>query len=328
MNILVFGAGVIGQVYAGRLLAAGHDITVVARGVTAEQLRQHGIRLRRSSVTTTHPVAVVEPADLGADSQGQGDRPQGHGDRPDVLIICVRRDQLADALPQLRAVDAGLVVVMMNIGAAPDNLLDALGPDRTVLAFPGVGGRRAEGGVVDYVEIPQQPTTIAAGAPGSAQAREALSSAGFRIAGEHDMPAWLATHTVFITLIGAGILSRGGYAEALGRDRAQVREVVTAVTEGFRALQADGVTITPGALRLLFLTMPRWFAVAYWRRALRGPVGTIAIAPHVRATASTEFALLAADVLALTGYASPCVHLRRLLEGVLPPRPVTREGPS
>ncbi|HEY0117692.1 MAG TPA: hypothetical protein VGC04_02815, partial [Cellulomonas sp.] len=104
-----------------------------------------------------------------------------------------------------------------------------------------------------------------------------------------------------VACLGAGVLSRGGEAPALAADAAQLRRVVRAVHEGFEVLDDSGTTITPTALRVLFSRMPRWFAAAYWRRALRGPVGTVAIAPHTRASRDDEFAALCADVLDRVG---------------------------
>ena len=38
MRLLIFGAGVLGTFYAVKLLACGHDVTVLARGRRAAQL--------------------------------------------------------------------------------------------------------------------------------------------------------------------------------------------------------------------------------------------------------------------------------------------------
>jgi nucleoside-diphosphate-sugar epimerase len=45
MKILIYGAGVVGQIYAARLHEAGHDVTVLARRRTLETLARDGITL-------------------------------------------------------------------------------------------------------------------------------------------------------------------------------------------------------------------------------------------------------------------------------------------
>ena len=46
MKILVIGAGVLGSLYAARLQAAGHDVSIMARGERLEQIRARGILLQ------------------------------------------------------------------------------------------------------------------------------------------------------------------------------------------------------------------------------------------------------------------------------------------
>ena len=45
MRVLVLGAGVIGSVYAARLLRAGHHVVMLARGQRLADLRAHGLVL-------------------------------------------------------------------------------------------------------------------------------------------------------------------------------------------------------------------------------------------------------------------------------------------
>lgn len=52
MRILVFGAGVIGSVYAVKLLQAGHEVVMLARGRRLSDLLTHGLVLRRLSPET------------------------------------------------------------------------------------------------------------------------------------------------------------------------------------------------------------------------------------------------------------------------------------
>ena len=45
MRVAVVGAGAIGGFLACKLFAAGHDVSVVARGATLEAIRENGLKL-------------------------------------------------------------------------------------------------------------------------------------------------------------------------------------------------------------------------------------------------------------------------------------------
>ena len=46
MKILVFGAGVLGCNLARNLFRVGKDVTLLARGSWAEEIRQNGLRIK------------------------------------------------------------------------------------------------------------------------------------------------------------------------------------------------------------------------------------------------------------------------------------------
>ena len=52
MRWLIYGAGAVGGVVAGRLAAAGHDVAVIARGAHLEAIRRDGLTLRQPSGDT------------------------------------------------------------------------------------------------------------------------------------------------------------------------------------------------------------------------------------------------------------------------------------
>jgi len=56
---VVFGAGAIGAVVGGRLLQAGFDVTLIARGVHLQALQASGLRLESPAGTETVDVAAV-----------------------------------------------------------------------------------------------------------------------------------------------------------------------------------------------------------------------------------------------------------------------------
>jgi hypothetical protein len=48
MNILVYGAGVLGSLYAARLRSAGHRVSLLARGRRLADLRRYGLALENA----------------------------------------------------------------------------------------------------------------------------------------------------------------------------------------------------------------------------------------------------------------------------------------
>jgi 2-polyprenyl-6-methoxyphenol hydroxylase-like FAD-dependent oxidoreductase len=86
--VLIVGAGVIGSVYARRLVAAGHAVTLCARADRLAELKESGLVLvdAHSGQRVCHEVAVVGPTDAA-------------GLRCDLALVAVRRDQMITALP-------------------------------------------------------------------------------------------------------------------------------------------------------------------------------------------------------------------------------------
>ncbi len=300
MRVLVIGAGVIGSVYAARLTDVGHDVSMLARGARRDILVRDGAHLHsQGRHLRAHP-RVLSASGINLPV--------------DLTIVAVRANQLNPVLDLIRTRDGAPVAFLQHLGSDADRVLKLVGPERTVLAFPGIGGLFRADGSVEYVEIAAQPTTIDSTADQAHVLNTAISSTGMRTVLEPDMLGWLATHEVFVACLGAGVLSRGGEAERLARDPAQLRTVVQAIREGFASLGASGTRVTPTSLRILFSRMPRWFAAAYWRKALLGPVGTVAIAPHIRASRDDEFAALCANVIHRNTHPQMTPTLTALLE--------------
>jgi len=305
LRILVMGAGVIGGVYATRLQAAGETVTLLARGQHAAELRTSGLVLEDASTgqSTTSHVRIVER--LAPD------------DSYDLALVCVRLDQVAATIPELAANQhIPTVVFLLNNPTGTELLVEELGAQRVVLGFPGMGGTR-EGTRVRYVRIRQQPTTL-----GEVDGRITLRlrrlsamlvRAGFPTALSRNMDGWLKTHAVFVSCVSAALALEGGDSVRLGQNRATVALMVSAIREGFAALQSLGIPVAPFNLKLIFSRMPLWFAVRYWQRALQTPIGTLAIAPHANA-AREEMGQVAREILAfLEPSPVPIPTLRRLL---------------
>jgi 2-dehydropantoate 2-reductase len=299
MRVLIYGAGVIGQIYAGRLHEAGHEVTVLARGQTLETLARCGIALASGGTSCLSRVTVT--GHVGANSSF------------DLALVTVRSDQVEEILPALAGLRASSVVMMQNNALGQAGLGDITGSGRVTLGFPGVGGYRNDDGVIEYIEIPQQPTTLGRSQGREKAAEAVFRSAGFAVTTTADMDGWLKTHAVFIAGVGAAISTCGGDAVTLAADRSSVSTMIRSVGEGFRALASQGVTVTPRPLKMIFTVVPGIFAVRYWQGQLRGTVGTVALAPHLRASKDTELAAIYRDVQKMIDGTVPTPHLDRLL---------------
>ena len=88
MRVLIYGAGVIGSLYAALFSEAGVDTSVYARGERLETLRRSGLRYEKNGAVCTANVCVLDalhPNDIY-----------------DFIFLTVRENQLHEALAQLR----------------------------------------------------------------------------------------------------------------------------------------------------------------------------------------------------------------------------------
>jgi len=146
-----------------------------------------------------------------------------------------------------------------------------------------------------------------------------LERAGFPTSLSRSMDGWLKTHAVFVSCVSAALALEGGDSLRLGQNSARVTLMVSAIREGFAALQSLDISVTPFNLKLIFSWMPRWFAVRYWQNTLQTSVGSLAIAPHANA-ARDEMGLVARQVLELLQASPvPTPSLQRLLAAFTEP---------
>ena len=271
MNILVYGAGVVGSVYAARLQEAGQNVTLLARGPRAVSLRAHGIQLENilTGRRTAVRVAVVE--DLAPT------------DSYDVILVTVRFDHLDSVLPVLAAnqrIPTLLFMLNNPVGMRQYEQLDA---QRVVPGFPAVGGVR-EGDIVRYFTLRQVPTMLGE-IDGSVTPRLHELAAMFKQAGfssklSSNMLAWLKTHAIMDMGIITSSRMMGGSAQ-LARSRPNVVWLAQSMREGLLALRALGTPLTPFYLSVLFRWFPRWLTVIFLQALLRTRLSVLGIDAHL-----------------------------------------------
>lgn len=317
MNILVFGAGVLGTLYAARLQEAGHEVVILARGRRLEQIREQGLVLEEER-TGRHTVTQVAAVEKFAPD-----------DAYDLVLVLVRKEQLASVLPLLAANrQTPNLMLMSNNAAGPGEILAALGRERVLLGFPGAGGTRREG-LVRYNILPGwfQPTTLGeldgTLSPRLRQIAAALRAAGFPVALTTQIDAWLKTHVALVSPIAHAVYAAGGDIYRLARTGDGLVLLVRAVREGLRVLEAHGIPVTPVHYRAL-TWLPEPLLVAVLRLTLRTNYADLVIARHANA-ARGEMQQLAGEFQALiarTTVPTPAWNtLARFLEPDHPPLP-------
>jgi len=290
MKILIYGAGIIGSVYAARLHEAGSDVTLLARGGHYESLKENGVVIKNTltGIQTRSIVPLIQQLNPG--------------DFYDLIIVTVRLDQVETVMPFLKGNDVcPLIMFMLNNPGSVKKLTNELASKHIILGFPGVGGTYKDN-VINYIQIGQQNTTIGE-IKGEIsvcikEIKVLFERAGFKVVISSNMQAWLITHAIFVVCVAAAIVKENGDSIQLGRKKDSVAMMVRSVREGFSACKVLGMPIAPANLKTIFLSMPQWFSVIYWQRAMKGKIGTLAIAPHAVA-AKDEMQLLAKKVLTI-----------------------------
>jgi 2-dehydropantoate 2-reductase len=315
MKILVYGAGVLGSLYAARLQEAGQEVSIVARGQRLADIQEHGLVLvdGDSGQRTTTRVSAVEG--LAPD------------DAYDLVLVLVRKNQLSAILPALAANRTIPTILFMgNNAAGPDEMVGAVGRERVLLGFPGAGGYR-DGHTVTFKVVSgrQQPTTLGE-LDGRTTTRLRQIAAAFKLAGfpvttSTNMEAWLKTHAAEISPMANAIYMAGGDNYRLAGDRDGLVLLVRAIREGYRVLRALGVPVTP-ANHKIFNWIPEPILVALMRRLLSTRTAEIEIAGHANA-ARDEMKQIADEFRALartTPVPTPAMdHLYSHIERVRPP---------
>ncbi len=289
-RVLVYGAGVLGSLYAGKLRQAGYDVTLLARGQRLAELRARGLILvdEASDKREEIPVPVIDRLDPG--------------NAYDLVLVVVRKNQIPTVLPALAANRVTPnVLFLVNNAEGPGALVEALGRERVLLGFPGAGGQRSAGEVRYMLASSAQPTTVGELDGQESERlwliRQMFSDAGLPVTVCNNMDAWLKTHVALVSPMANALYMAGGDNYRLARTRDGVVLLVRAVKEGLRVLGALGIPVTPGRYRVL-AALPEPLMVWILQKRLGQPQVELLAARHANA-ARDEMTTLAAEFRAL-----------------------------
>lgn len=247
MRLLIYGAGVIGCLYAALFCEAGYDTTIYARGRRLEDLTENGLlyiknkRIRKASVNI---IDKVEPKDTY-----------------DFIFLPVREYQVYKALKELSCNRSPNIVTMVNTLEPYSSWENICGKGRLIPAFPGAGGC-FDGGVLCAALTPGviQPTVFAETDGRKTERIAALaglfkrSKIPYQIV--KDMHVWQLCHLAMVVPLA------DAYYQAIDPKKAgQEKNVMIAAAKqlryNFSSLHQLGIPLSPSKMNLFrFLPIP------------------------------------------------------------------------
>ena len=290
-RILIFGAGVIGSVYAGKLALAGHSVSVLARNKRLEELQQNGLLL---SVHETSPVKanITIIAALKED------------DVYDYIFVTLRKGQLQGAFPVLRKNQSKNFVFMVNTPNGYADWIKQMGQERIIPAFPGAGGK-IDNGIVCYslTSALVQPTTLGE-IDGKVTVRinELVSifrHAGFPTSVSKNMDRWQKNHVAMVCCLAYGIYFDGGNNYTFSKNKNAIIQMNKALKDTFSFLKNSNIGIEPPKLNI-FRIVPLFLLNRYMPFVFNTKWAETVISNHALA-GRAEMEMLYNDLLALAG---------------------------
>lgn len=232
MKILVFGAGVLGCNLARDLFKAKKDVTLLARGKWADEIKSNGLRIKdkfKPRMSVSHMPVITE---LASD------------DQYDVIFITLRYTQIESILDILRSNKTKNIVFVGNNVRAKE-LSESL-PDKNVLfAFASSAGHR-EPNYVDSIDLKK----ITIGQLKDSQPNEQLIKQIFegtkcKIAYEPNMGDYLLCHAAFILPVAFACYKADGNLKKLKGNKEYFNKMIDANIEGYKAIKNSGHSILP-----------------------------------------------------------------------------------
>lgn len=234
MKILVYGAGVLGCNLARNLFRAGKDVTLLARGNWAAEIKQNGLRIKDKFSPRTSVSRIPVVTKLAPDAQY------------DVIFVVLRYTQLGSALDTLQTNRTKNIVFVGNNVRA--RALAAALPEKNVLfAFALSAGHREADRVVS-IDLKKITIGQLQGEVSNAELiGEIFGGTKYRVVYEPNMEDYLLCHAAFVMPAAFACYKTDGDLKKLKGDTAYLNRLLDANIEGYRAIRNAGHEILPKA---------------------------------------------------------------------------------
>ncbi|WP_019636363.1 ketopantoate reductase family protein [Paenibacillus fonticola] len=239
MRVLVYGAGIQGSLLAHVLATGGNDVTVLARGKRAEELRSNGIVIRHyiQRKTTVDKIKVIH--ELNKD------------DVYDVIFITMKYTDFPHVLPALAQNSSENIILVGNNATASEMeaYIEANSEKAKNIAF----GFQLSGGIKEENRIIalrfNAGEMVIGGLEKEVNFKDVLEqifkNTKYKITYEKNIDDWLKSHIILILPMNLAAHIKDNNLKAVARDHGMLRQLVAAMDEGYDVLKDLGYEIIP-----------------------------------------------------------------------------------
>ena len=235
MRILIYGAGVIGSLYAVLLKEVGYDTTIYARGHRLEDLQNQGLLYNKNNIIKKVDIKVIDYLQ--------------DNDIYDFIFLTVRENQLYQALKELKSNKSKNIITMVNSIDTYEKWESIVGKGRILPAFPGAGGSITND-ILDASLTPRfiQPTTFSEitgkKTNRTQQLIQIFKHARIPFQQVNDMHIWQLCHLGMVVPL-ADAYYQTEYPESVGQDKLVMKNTAKELKHNFKILYEKLHTLSP-----------------------------------------------------------------------------------
>lgn len=235
MRILIYGAGVIGSLYAVLLKEAGYDTTIYARGHRLEVLQNQGLLYKKNNIIKIVDIKIIDHLQ--------------DNDIYDFIFLTVRENQLYQALKELKSNKSKTIITMVNTLDNYEKWESIVGKGKILPAFPGAGGSITNN-ILDAALTPKiiQLTTFSEisgkKTKRTAQLSQILKHAHIPYQQVNNMHIWQLCHLGMVVPL-ADAYYQTEHPESVGQDKVIMKKIARELKDNFKILYDNLHTLSP-----------------------------------------------------------------------------------
>jgi 2-dehydropantoate 2-reductase len=274
MRILVYGAGVIGSIFAGKIAQKGYDVTILARGIRYNEIKEKGIILKNSLNGKIDSVNIKLIDTLL------------ENDIYNYIIVVVQNTQIDAILPVLEKNKSQNIVFVVNNPLGYEKWVNSVGYNRIIIGFPSAGGDR-ENGIVNYFigkglsKVFQSTTFGELNGKRTKRLNELYKifrKSGFSPSINNKMDWWQKTHVAVVSPIAKALYRYQSNNYELSKSYKSLKNMVLGTRELFFVLKSMGIQITPK--KMYFYYLPVILIAKIWQIMMKTKIAEYAMAKH------------------------------------------------